>query len=119
MLPSVISSRPARQRSAVVLPQPEGPTSTRNSCSLISISRSFSTETSPKRFQTWSNLMLAIGVAPLHLVAIADCKLHITGIHPDCKLQIANCKFPKIPDSKLRILDLNLKFEIYNFGGPV
>ena len=35
--PSVISSNPATILSKVVLPQPEGPTSTKNSPSLISI----------------------------------------------------------------------------------
>jgi hypothetical protein len=38
--PSEISSRPATIRSAVVLPQPDGPTSTRNSPSWTSNERS-------------------------------------------------------------------------------
>src|SRR3954451_14955689 len=38
--PSVISSRPATMRSAVVFPQPDGPTSTRNSPSWMSSVRS-------------------------------------------------------------------------------
>ena len=38
-VPEVISSRPATIRSAVVLPQPEGPTSTTNSPSATSRSR--------------------------------------------------------------------------------
>src|SRR3954468_6174665 len=84
------------------------------------MSRSFSTETSPKRFQTWSNLMLAIGFAPLHLVAIANCKLQMSDIHPkiaNCRLQIANSRRFQIPNCEC--LPLDLKFEIYNFGGPV
>src|SRR5262245_3384466 len=39
--PEVTSSSPATMRSVVVLPQPEGPTSTRNSLSRISRSTSF------------------------------------------------------------------------------
>ena len=39
--PDVIASSPARQRSAVVLPQPDGPTSTMNSPSAISSESSF------------------------------------------------------------------------------
>ena len=35
MVPSVISSRPATMRSAVVLPQPDGPTSTMSSPSAM------------------------------------------------------------------------------------
>ena len=41
--PSVIVSRPASMRSAVDLPQPEGPTRTMNSLSLISTLKSFTT----------------------------------------------------------------------------
>src|SRR5438045_2231636 len=40
IVPAVMSSRPATMRSAVVLPQPEGPTSTMNSPSATSRSRS-------------------------------------------------------------------------------
>ena len=36
MVPAVISSRPASMRSSVDLPQPDGPTSTMNSPSLMS-----------------------------------------------------------------------------------
>src|SRR6266852_1226088 len=55
--PAVISSSPARQRSAVVLPQPDGPTRTRNSPSLICRSRSLTATTSSEyAFVTWSKV---------------------------------------------------------------
>ena len=50
--PSVTASRPASIRSAVVLPQPDGPTSTANSASSISSVRSFTAVTEPNRFTT-------------------------------------------------------------------
>src|SRR5918994_4756562 len=60
--PSVMSSRPARQRSAVVFPQPDGPTRTRNSPSAISRSRSSTAMTSSeKAFVTCSKDTVAIG----------------------------------------------------------
>src|SRR6478735_4608539 len=46
--PSLMSSRPAMQLSKVDLPQPDEPSSTRNSPSSISRLRSFSTLTAPK-----------------------------------------------------------------------
>src|SRR5438445_8011186 len=61
--PDVISSSPARQRRAVVLPQPDGPTRTRNSPSLISRSRSFTAiVSSAYAFVTWSKVTVAIAV---------------------------------------------------------
>jgi hypothetical protein len=41
IVPSEMSSSPATMRSAVVLPQPDGPTRTRNSPSPTSIDRSW------------------------------------------------------------------------------
>src|SRR5215212_8182809 len=59
--PAVISSSPARQRSAVVFPQPDGPTRTRNSLSLINRSRSLTATTSSAyAFVTWSKVTLAM-----------------------------------------------------------
>src|SRR5919201_4931351 len=59
--PVVMSSRPATQRSAVVLPQPEGPTRTRNSPSSISRFRSSTAVTSGAYFfVTWSKVTVAI-----------------------------------------------------------
>src|SRR5690349_19244628 len=49
MSPLLWRSRPATERSVVVLPQPEGPSSTRNSPSRTCISSSCSATTSPKR----------------------------------------------------------------------
>src|SRR5688572_15709799 len=63
MFPLVISSRPARQRRAVVLPQPEGPTSTRNSLSATSIFRLLTAVTSPYFLMTFSNATLAMGLS--------------------------------------------------------
>src|SRR5215211_7398686 len=61
--PPVISSRPARQRKAVVLPQPEGPTSTRNSLSATSIFKLLTAVTSPYFLTTFSNATLAMGLS--------------------------------------------------------
>ena len=47
-------------RSAVVLPQPDGPTRTRNSSSWMSRLRSLTAATSPYFFQTWSNVTVAM-----------------------------------------------------------
>ncbi len=47
MVPELISSRPAMDRRAVVLPQPDGPTRTMNSPSLISRLRSSTPLTPP------------------------------------------------------------------------
>src|SRR3954451_11486044 len=61
MSPAEASSRPAIRRSAVLLPQPDGPTSTRNSLSWIWIVRSLTARTSPKILLTWSRVTPAIG----------------------------------------------------------
>src|SRR5438132_5114944 len=58
--PLVCSSRPASIRRAVVFPQPDGPTSTRNSASRTARLRSLTATTSPKRFVTWSYVTVAI-----------------------------------------------------------
>src|SRR5262245_41344299 len=64
--PAVITSSPARQRRAVVLPQPDGPTRTRNSPSLISRSRSLTATTSSAyALVTWSKVTLAMGAETL------------------------------------------------------
>ena len=47
-------------RRLVVLPQPDGPTRTMNSPSWISRLRSLTAAKSPKRFQTWSNVTVAM-----------------------------------------------------------
>ena len=52
MVPPVISSRPAIMRSAVDLPQPEGPTRTMNSWSRISRLKSSMTVSVPYCFLT-------------------------------------------------------------------
>ncbi len=56
-LPVSGCSRPAISRSAVVLPQPDGPTMTMNSPSAISRLKSWTASTSPYRFDTCSRLM--------------------------------------------------------------
>src|SRR3974377_83516 len=64
MVPEVISSRPAMERSAVDLPHPDGPTRTMNSPSLISRLRSFTPATPPEQTlltrarQIWALLAL-------------------------------------------------------------
>src|SRR4051812_2745678 len=52
MVPSVGSSRPASKRSTVDLPQPEGPSNTRNSPSATLRSRPSTAVVVPKRFVT-------------------------------------------------------------------
>ena len=58
--PDEMSSSPASIRSAVVLPQPEGPTRTRNSPSATSMLRSSTATVSSNRFVTCSNAIVAI-----------------------------------------------------------
>src|SRR5262245_14738293 len=60
--PPLTSSSPAIILSSVDLPQPEGPTSTMNSPSLISRSTPCRTCTLPKLFWTFWMLMEAIGL---------------------------------------------------------
>src|SRR5690349_6303919 len=60
MRPEVASSRPAISRSAVDLPEPDGPTRTRNSRSWTSRSSSRSATMSPKYFETRSKITRAI-----------------------------------------------------------
>src|ERR1700736_1647643 len=63
ILPSVMSSNPAIMRSAVDLPQPEGPTRTMNSLSLIStFMSSMTTRSDVYCFLTWSNVTPAMSV---------------------------------------------------------
>src|SRR5215207_5069793 len=57
--PPVISSRPASIRSAVLFPQPEGPTSTRNSPSAMSSSRPSTATASSNAFVTRSYVTVA------------------------------------------------------------
>jgi len=73
--PSLGFSKPATSRSAVVLPQPDGPTRIRNSPSAISSDRSSSaTTSSEKRFVTWSSLTSAIAYPLSPVVAIPRTK---------------------------------------------
>src|SRR5512137_2551733 len=64
MVPSLISSRPANMRRLVDLPQPEGPTKTRNSLSGISRLRLFTAVTLPYRLTTFSNVTDAMTISP-------------------------------------------------------
>ena len=50
IVPALISSRPASMRSSVDLPQPDGPTSTMNSPSLMSKPMPWMTLVEPKSF---------------------------------------------------------------------
>ena len=59
--PPEMFSSPATMRSSVLLPQPEGPTSTVNEPSGISIDTPCSTAVSPKRLMTLRMLTLAMG----------------------------------------------------------
>src|ERR1700682_3491275 len=62
--PSLICSSPASMRSAVDLPQPDGPTRTMNSLSLISTLKSLTTVRSAVyRLTTWSKVTDAISLS--------------------------------------------------------
>src|SRR5919197_5412158 len=63
MSPSVMSSRPAIMRSVVVLPQPDGPTSTTNSLSAMSRSMPRTACTSSYSFTTLRRFTWAIALA--------------------------------------------------------
>ena len=62
--PDVIDSSPASIRSAVVLPEPDGPTSTMNSPSAISSDSDRTASTAPKRLPTSANRTPAISPSP-------------------------------------------------------
>src|SRR6476661_8372091 len=62
MLPDVTASRPAISRNTVDLPQPEGPSSTKNSPSRTSRLRSLTAATSPYLLVTFSRSTLATGL---------------------------------------------------------
>src|SRR5882672_5727659 len=62
--PSVMSSRPAIMRSVVVLPQPDGPTSTTNSLSAMSRSMPRTAGSSSYSFTTLRSLSSAIALSP-------------------------------------------------------
>src|SRR4030088_1228756 len=78
--PSLICSSPASMRSAVDLPQPDGPTRTMNSLSLTSTLKSLTTVRSAVyRLTTWSYVTDAIPTSPqswsdLHLEAASGAK---------------------------------------------
>src|SRR5205809_1576886 len=55
MLPEVTLSNPATMRSAVVLPQPEGPSRTMNSPGSTVSDSSCTTVSGPKLFEIWSS----------------------------------------------------------------
>src|SRR5437773_6830145 len=61
--PSVMSSKPAIMRSVVVLPQPEGPTSTTNSLSAMSRSMPRTAGTSSYSLNTFRKFTCAIALA--------------------------------------------------------
>ena len=61
IVPPVISSRPASIRRSVDLPQPDGPTSTTNSPSLMSKLIPCRTLVVPKDFSMFWNATVAIG----------------------------------------------------------
>jgi hypothetical protein len=65
MAPSLTCSSPAMMRSSVDFPQPDGPTSTRNSPSGMASSMSCSTCTLPKAFATLSISIVAMRTLPI------------------------------------------------------
>src|SRR5919202_3967656 len=68
--PPVISSSPAIMRNAVLLPQPDGPTRTRNSWSRIWMFRSLTAVTSPYFLVIWSSGTPAIEMLLLCLLGL-------------------------------------------------
>src|SRR6478672_12635432 len=71
MSPLVISSRPAMSRRPVDLPQPDGPTRTRNSLSWTWIDRSLTAVTSPNFLLTWSSNTPAMRLLPSKSLLLA------------------------------------------------
>jgi hypothetical protein len=65
MRPSSAVSRPATQRSVVVLPQPEGPTSEKNSCSSMAKPIASTAVMPPKRLVRPSTWMVTPTEPPL------------------------------------------------------
>src|SRR5256885_209436 len=75
-VPPSIRSRPARQRSSVVLPQPDGPSSTMNSPSRTSRSTSLSATVLPKTLRTDSNATLDMFSSPTRSPKIEQVLAH-------------------------------------------
>src|SRR5215510_9012150 len=65
--PAVCSSRPAMIRSSVDLPEPEGPTSARNSPSLTSMLTDWSAAVAPNDLLTLRMEMFAMHMAPWYI----------------------------------------------------
>ena len=63
--PASTSSSPASMRSAVVFPEPDGPTSTMNSPSAISSEKSLTAVVSPNCLNTFSKVTGAISLSLL------------------------------------------------------
>jgi hypothetical protein len=91
--PAVAVSSPDRIRSAVVFPDPEAPSSTRNSPGATSRSNCSSTFTGPKYFWTLSNLTGTFGLpagipypftapirTPLEMNRVSRIAIRITGM---------------------------------------
>src|ERR1700682_4155713 len=73
ILPSEISSSPAIIRRSVLLPQPEGPTSTQNSPSAIDTSTPCTTGVLPNDLRTALRLTAAIQVSVSRVQAPLQC----------------------------------------------
>src|SRR5438045_6657088 len=75
-VPPSIRSRPARQRSSVVFPQPDGPSRTMNSPSRTSRSKSLSATVLPKTLRTDSNATLDMFRSPTRSPKIEQVLAH-------------------------------------------
>src|SRR5690242_11239573 len=79
--PAVGSSNPARMRSRVVLPQPEGPSSEKNSPRRISNDTSSTAFTEPKDLETpWMEMILSLCAIGLECSRLAG--LHAAAAQP-------------------------------------
>src|SRR5438067_2918708 len=98
MSPAVASSRPAIRRSAVLLPQPDGPTRTRNSLSWIWIVRSLTARTSPNTLLTWSRVTPAIGISSTRNRSRAAVDGHAPCAAPDWQRRVRS-----IPQTEIAV----------------
>ena len=105
--PSVTSSSPAIIRSSVDLPQPDGPTRTRNSPLSIVRSTSSTARTPPlNSFVTCSSVICAIAVSLLAPSVGLDCAADYMAVSPCCKRSLKSfseilCRSSKPPRQRL------------------
>jgi hypothetical protein len=95
IVPEVVSSKPDIMRKSVDLPQPEGPTKTTNSWSLISKFTSWMTPTFPKSLLIPVSCTPAIFIPYVTLVFCPALHLPVFSLAPDSDENLKNNRFDR------------------------